>query len=175
MLKLLFFVIILGVIVKGFWFLNDLNKEQTLSSANIKIEKLSISKENNSSENKFFTRSLWKLTLADQLSEDEEINEIDTNSTITIINKKNSKQICKGKKCITIKGFLSTTLLLDDGNQTILLKPTQIIFDELKFIRYTDTKLYFENNQSGEEYELEFFSYKQPLDSNDTETKKDTK
>jgi hypothetical protein len=172
MLKILFIIVVIAFIANEYWFLNNINKNPDLSTSNIKIEKLAFKKDTNNSKNDIFDTNLWKLTLADQTI-GKEIESIETNNTISFINKKNNKQICKGSKCMTIKGFLSTTLVLDDGKETILLKPGETIFNRLLFLHYRDTKLYFEDNQSGKTYELEFFSYKQLQDTN--KTKEDTK
>lgn len=174
--SLLKIIIIIFILILEFWFLLDLKDNQASSIKKINVDKAPVITDSNSSFIDFFDTDIWILTVADNTYLSENIEKEDTddlNTTISLVSKKNSKQLCKGKKCVTIKGFVSDALILENETKMFSLHLGETIFNTLKFVRYSDTELSFEDNQSGTIYKLLFFSYinKKIDDKNNTRTK----
>ena len=140
----------------------------------VNIGKTILPPEQNASIAGYFTPKNWLLTPADTASmkKEEEEQTDDINATLQIVTQTGSRRICKGKKCITITGIVSNTLILEKDDNTTTLKPGESIFGSIIFKGVQGTTLDFENNNTKERYHLKFFSYVLHTEDNMTKTEK---
>ena len=177
MLKILLFLIIAILIsIQITSLLNTQIPDNTIAK-HVHIKQLTLPKEENITIQPYFEPDNWLLTSADKASipknEPTETMENDSNTTLQIITQKGSRQLCKGKKCITIIGIVSDTLVLEIDKNATAIKPGAYLFDCIIFKGLHGTTLNFENNNTKERYNLKFFSYVQHTETNTTKIKKE--
>lgn len=168
-------------------YLMKLNRTKESSAINVTISILPPLRESNISAAPFFNPSHWLLTQADRAEaeankkkqkkdETKKTKLYDKNTTIELVTSKGTKKLCRGKKCITIKGIIGNKLLLEEDNGTILImKPSDKIFGNIKLLKLDNVQLIFLNENTKKEYTLKFFTYRQNKEHNKMDRKKQSK